>query len=80
VTFRESVAAVRDRWFDANGKIFLARSPGRLDLMGGNVDYTGGLVFQATIRESTCAAVQLRSDDKFVLINPQMREHDGSTD
>jgi galactokinase len=43
--------------------------------MGGNVDYTGGLVFQATIRESTRAAVQLRSDETIVLINPQMSEH-----
>jgi galactokinase len=43
--------------------------------MGGNVDYTGGLVFQATIRESTSAGVQLRADDKIVLVNPQMEDH-----
>ena len=61
--------------FERDRPIFLARSPGRLDLMGGNVDYTGGLVFQATIRESTRAAVQLRSDETIVLINPQMSEH-----
>jgi len=54
--------------------IFRARAPGRLDLMGGNADYTGGLVFQATIREATTAAVQLRSDDTILLVNPQMRE------
>jgi len=46
--------------------------------MGGNVDYTGGLVFRATIRELTCAAVQLRPGDVIALANPQMREHDGS--
>ena len=40
--------------------------------MGGNVDYTGGLVFEATIREATWAAAQLRSDDHIVLLNPQM--------
>jgi galactokinase len=54
--------------------IHRVRAPGRLDLMGGNADYTGGLVFQATIREETRASVELRSDDLIVLINPQMRE------
>jgi L-arabinokinase len=44
--------------FFARGRpVFIGRSPGRLDLMGGNVDYTGGLVFEATIREATWAAV-----------------------
>lgn len=61
--------------FEPGRPVFRSRSPGRLDLMGGNVDYTGGLVFQATIRESTRAAVQLRSDEMIVLINPQMSEH-----
>src|ERR1035441_10264312 len=61
--------------FFARGRpVFIGRSPGRLDLMGGNVDYTGGLVFQATIREATWAAVQLRDDDRIVFWNPQMRE------
>jgi galactokinase len=57
-------------FFEAGRSIFLAQAPGRLDLMGGNADYTGGLVFQATIRETTCAAVQIRSDAAIVLINP----------
>ena len=52
--------------------IYVGRAPGRLDLMGGNVDYTGGLVFQATIREATWAAVQLRDDEWICLFNPQM--------
>jgi galactokinase len=71
VSFREH--------FDADRPIFRSRVPGRLDLMGGNADYTGGLDFQATIRETTSAAVQLRSDGEIVLINPQMAEH-GWTD
>jgi len=52
--------------------VHVARAPGRLDLMGGNVDYTGGLVFESTIREATWAAVQLRSDGQFVFLNPQL--------
>src|ERR1700761_944420 len=60
--------------FSASRPVYISRAPGRLDLMGGNVDYTGGLVFQATIREATWAAAQLRSDDRIVFWNPQMKE------
>jgi galactokinase len=59
-------------FFGRSSPVFIARSPGRLDLMGGNVDYTGGLVFEATIREATWAAVQLRSDRRIVFWNPQV--------
>lgn len=52
--------------------IVVARAPGRMDVMGGNVDYTGGLVFQATIREATWAAVQPRADGRIVIENPQL--------
>jgi L-arabinokinase len=47
--------------------------------MGGNVDYTGGLVFQATIREATWAAAQRRDDGRIVFWNPQM-EREGWLD
>lgn len=59
-------------FFSASKPVYICRAPGRLDLMGGNVDYTGGLVFQATIREATWAAVQTRDDGKIVFWNPQM--------
>ena len=49
-------------FFMRDRPVYIGRSPGRLDLMGGNVDYTGGLVFEATIREATWGGVQLRSD------------------
>jgi L-arabinokinase len=42
--------------------------------MGGNVDYTGGLVFESTIREATWAAAQRRDDQRIVFLNPQMKE------
>lgn len=60
--------------FNRAEAIHISRAPGRLDVMGGNVDYTGGLVFEATIREATWAAAQLRSDRTIVLMNPQMAE------
>lgn len=49
--------------------VYISRAPGRLDLMGGNDDYTGGLVFESTIREATYVAAQLRNDEKVVLKN-----------
>src|SRR5690349_10767831 len=61
------------RFFASAKTIYIARAPGRLDLMGGNVDYTGGLVFEATIREATWAAAQVRDDRLLVLSNPQMK-------
>ena len=75
--FETAVRSLRDRgeWFDRERPIYIARSPGRLDVMGGNDDYTGGMVFEATIREATWAAAQTRTDQTIVLVNPQMREH-----
>ena len=35
-----------------------ARAPGRLDVMGGIADYSGSLVLQWPIRESTTVSVQ----------------------
>jgi len=74
--FEKLVASFRGNggFFAEDRPIFIGRCPGRLDLMGGNVDYTGGLVFEATIREATWSAVQLRDDRLVVFWNPQMAE------
>src|SRR5215469_17509909 len=61
------------QFFSCSKPIYISRAPGRLDLMGGNVDYTGGLVFEATIREATWAAVQPREDGRICFWNPQMK-------
>ncbi len=70
------IRALRNRGelFSAAAPVLLARAPGRLDLMGGNDDYTGGMVFEATIREATWAAAQARDDRRIVLFNPQVAE------
>ncbi len=75
-TFPDRVATMRNRgeFFAPDMPIHIARAPGRLDLMGGNDDYTGGLVFEATIREATWAAVQRRPDDTIVLHNKTAAE------
>ena len=73
-SFIERVGEIRGReqFFSSSLPIYVSRAPGRLDLMGGNVDYTGGLVFQSTIAEATWTAAQVRSDQRIVLWNPQM--------
>lgn len=74
--FEAAVSELRgpDKFFCNRAPVYICRAPGRLDLMGGNVDYTGGLVFQSTIREGTWAAAQRRNDDRIVFWNPQMRQ------
>ncbi len=74
--FEKHVAGHRGKgkFFAPGIPVYIGRCPGRLDLMGGNVDYTGGLVFEATIREATWCAVQLRDDRRVVFLNPQMTE------
>ncbi len=74
--FEQTVLGLRGEsaFFSVNAPVYISRTPGRLDLMGGNVDYTGGLVFQATIREATWAAVQRRNDGLIIFWNPQIRE------
>jgi L-arabinokinase len=72
--FETQVLRMREpgAFFAARGPVHIARAPGRLDLMGGNDDYTGGLVFEATIREATWAAAQVQNDGRVRLSNPQM--------
>src|SRR5215471_19066586 len=79
--FEQTVADLRrsGKFFSPKDAVYISRAPGRLDLMGGNVDYTGGLVFQATIREATWSAVQRRSDGRIEFWNPQM-QRDGWLD
>ena len=48
--------------FSAESPIFVARAPGRLDVMGGIADYSGSLVLQMPIREACVAGVQTGTD------------------
>jgi galactokinase len=65
---------VETGYFQKETEILINRTPGRLDLMGGNDDYTGGLVFETTIREATLAAVQARLDRSVRFHNPAVKE------
>ncbi len=75
-SFISKVNELRRSIFSNKNPIFINRSPGRLDLMGGNDDYTGGLVFETTIKETTTFAAQKRADTIFVLCNPSVKAMD----
>src|ERR1700693_2241566 len=79
--FHSTLAALKAKgnFFAPDRPIHYSRAPGRLDLMGGNDDYSGGLVFEATIREATWAAVQKRADQRIIFVNPQMAERGWET-
>ncbi|KAF1883776.1 hypothetical protein Lal_00012694 [Lupinus albus] len=55
-TRRERKAA--SSLFNWEEEIFVARAPGRLDVMGGIADYSGSLVLQMPIREACHVALQ----------------------
>jgi galactokinase len=70
--FEDQVAAIvaSHDFFAADKPIWVSRAPGRLDVMGGNVDYTGGMVLQSLLREAVWVAVQPRTDDLIRVFNP----------
>ncbi len=70
--FVAGVRVLTGKVFTPGKPIFVNRAPGRLDLMGGNDDYTGGMVFETTIAEAAFFAAQSRSDTHFVLYNPSV--------
>jgi L-arabinokinase len=72
-SFEDQVAATVavHEFFATEKPIWVARAPGRLDVMGGNVDYTGGMVLQSLLREAVWVAVQPRTDDLIRILNPR---------
>jgi L-arabinokinase len=54
-------------FFDNHAPIWVARAPGRLDLMGGFGDYSGSLVLQLPLSVAAYAAVQSTSDPFLTL-------------
>ncbi len=54
---------------DPNRPAFLARAPGRLDLMGGIADYSGSVVLQLPLGEATWALVQRTSEATLSVVS-----------
>ncbi|CAH9101632.1 unnamed protein product [Cuscuta epithymum] len=62
--------------FNWEEDIFVARAPGRLDVMGGIADYSGSLVLQLPIKEACHVAVQTIHPSKQKLWkHAQARQH-----
>jgi galactokinase len=55
--------------FDTKEELFIARAPGRLDVMGGIADYSGSLVLQMPIAEATLVALQLDASRELRIVS-----------
>src|SRR6186997_2094116 len=51
--------------FSTEEKIISATAPGRMDVMGGIADYSGSLLLQMPIKQTTTVSVQKRNDGVF---------------
>jgi len=70
----------RAEFFEPEQPVWMARAPGRLDVMGGNVDYTGGLVLQGLLAESVSAAAQTSLDGRVRVLNPGAQQWGWATE
>ena len=51
--------------FSTEEKIISATAPGRMDVMGGIADYSGSLLLQMPIKQTTTVNIQMRDDGVF---------------
>lgn len=54
-------------FFSNTGIVFTAAAPGRMDVMGGIADYSGSLLLQMPIKQTTTVSIQKRNDGLFIL-------------
>jgi galactokinase len=54
-------------FFEPGRELFLSRAPGRLDCLGGIIDYCGGTVCEMPLREAVVLALQKRQDRQIRL-------------
>lgn len=47
--------------------VYHASCPGRMDVMGGIADYSGSLLLQIPVKQTTSVALQKRNDNKIIL-------------
>jgi galactokinase len=52
-------------FFSTNDSIISATAPGRMDVMGGIADYSGSLLLQMPIKQTTIVSIQKRDDGVF---------------
>ena len=51
--------------FSTEEKIISATAPGRMDVMGGIADYSGSLLLEMPIKQTTTVSIQKRNDGVF---------------
>src|SRR5947207_12677354 len=60
-------------FFAAGVPVAVARAPGRLDVLGGIADYSGGLVLELPLRAATLVGAQRADDDLVVAVSDGRR-------
>jgi galactokinase len=60
-------------YFAAGEPVAVARAPGRLDVLGGIADYSGGLVLELPLGVAALAAVQRADDGRVVAVSGRRR-------
>ncbi len=62
-------------FFNPDRRLWIARAPGRLDVMGGSASRSGGPALQLPIAEAACAAIQARDDELLRVWSPTREGH-----
>jgi L-arabinokinase len=57
------------QFFSTDAATYIARAPGRLDVMGGIADYSGALVLQLPLARSTFAILQRQAADRCDVVS-----------
>ncbi|RJP33343.1 MAG: GHMP kinase [Candidatus Omnitrophota bacterium] len=68
------------QYFGSKRKVYQAAAPGRLDVMGGIADYSGSLVLQMPIRQTTTATLALRTDGRIRVHSESIVNSDGQNE
>jgi len=63
-------------FFDVHAPLYVARAPGRLDVMGGIADYSGSLVLQMPLAVATFVAVQDAPEPYITILSVPLHEQD----
>lgn len=77
--FAARLKRLRGLLISPGAPVAVARAPGRIDVMGGVSDYSGGTVLEGTISEAVVAGVQRRRDDLLVAHSMQAESHGWTT-
>ena len=65
-------------FFETNAPVYIARAPGRLDVMGGIADYSGSLVLELPLAVATLVAVQQTTEPLITIWSTTASEIGGT--